>query len=83
MHATCSTHPVLDLITLIFGKEYKLWSLSLCNFCYLPVTSSLLGLNILFGTSFLYILSLYLLCIKLNAIKHSCWSYIIADSVPK
>jgi hypothetical protein len=37
----------LDLITLIFGQEYKSWSFWSCNFLQHPVTSSLLGPNIL------------------------------------
>jgi hypothetical protein len=39
---------ILDLITLItFGKAYKLWSSPLCSILQPPVTSSLLGPNIL------------------------------------
>jgi hypothetical protein len=45
---------------LIFGYEYKLWSSLLCNFLHSPVTSSLLGPNILLSTLFSNVLSLYL-----------------------
>jgi hypothetical protein len=38
-------------ILIIFGKEYKLCSSSLCTFLQPPVTSSLFGLNILLSTA--------------------------------
>jgi hypothetical protein len=51
MRAICPAH-LLHLITMISGEEYKLCSSSLCSFLQLPVTSSLLGPNILPSTLF-------------------------------
>ena len=49
--ATCPTHLIiLDLITrIIFRKEYRS-QISVCSFLHSPLTSSLLGPNILLNT---------------------------------
>ena len=44
IRATCSTHLILDFITLtILGEECRSLSSSLCSFFHYPVNSSLLG----------------------------------------
>ena len=60
IHATCPTHLILlDFIThTILGEQYRSLSSSLCSFLHSPVTSSLLGPNILLNTLFSNTLSL-------------------------
>jgi hypothetical protein len=48
---------------ILLGEECKLWSFSLCSFLQLPITSSLLGRNILLSILFSTTLSL---CSSLN-----------------
>jgi len=54
IRATCPAHhTLLDFITpTILGEEYRSFSSSLCSLLHSPVTSSLLGPNILLNTIF-------------------------------
>ena len=53
IRATCPTHLILDFITrTILGEEYRSLSSSLCSLLHSPVTSSVLGPNILLNTIF-------------------------------
>jgi len=57
--ATFLAYLILDLITrIVFGEQYRSLSSSLCRFLHSPVTSSLLGPNILLNTLFSVTLSL-------------------------
>ena len=53
IRATCTAHLIrLDFITrTILGGQYKSFSSSLCNLLHSPVTSSLLGPNVLLNTT--------------------------------
>ena len=61
IRATCPAHLILlDFITrTILGEEHRSFSSSLCSLLHSPVTSSLLGQNILFNTIFSNTLSIY------------------------
>ena len=54
IRATCLAHlNLLDFITrTILGEDYRSFSFSLCNLLHYPITSSLLGPNILLNTMF-------------------------------
>jgi len=60
IRATCPGHLILlEFITRkVLGEEYRSLSSSLCSFLHSPVTSSLLGPNILLNTLFSNTLSL-------------------------
>ena len=64
IRATCPAHfMLLDLISRKIFGEYRSLSSSSCSFLYSPVTSSLLGLNILLST---LLSNTFSLCSSLN-----------------
>jgi hypothetical protein len=74
MCATCPAYLILlvliTILTGLFGEEYKLWRYSLCNFLHPPVTSYLLGLNILLSTLFLCTLNVG--CVPRQQVSSLC-----------
>jgi hypothetical protein len=74
MHTTCHVHlNILEMIILvIFGKECKLCSSLLCSSLWPPITSSILGPNILLRTLFSGSPSLCSLLNVREKVSHPC-----------
>ena len=72
IRATCPAHLILlHFITrTILGEQYKSFSSSLCNLLHSPVTSSLLGRNILHNTMFSNTLSFLSSCNVSDQVSH-------------
>ena len=68
--ATCTVYLILDSITrMIFGEQYRSLKSS-CSFLHSPLTSSLLGYNILLNTLFSNTLSLHPSLNVSNQVSH-------------
>jgi len=80
IRATCPAHLILlDFITrTIMGEEYRSLNSSLCSYLRSPVTSSLLGQNILLSTLFSNTLSL---CSSLNVSDQVSHPYKTAGNI--
>ena len=72
IRATCPAHLILlDFFTrTLLSEQYKIFSSSLCNLLHSPVTSSLLGPNILLNTLFSDTLSFLSSCNVSDQISH-------------
>ena len=73
LRATCPAYLVLDFITrTILSEEYRSLSSSLCSFLDSPVTSSLIGPNILLSTLFSHPLNLHSSLSASYQVSHPC-----------
>ena len=71
IRATGPAHLILDFMTrTILGEEYRSFSSSLCNLLHSPITSSLLGPNILINTMFSNTLSFLFPCNVSDQVSH-------------
>ena len=80
VRATCPAHLILlDFITrTILGEDYRPLSSSMCSFLHSPITSSLLGQNIILNTPFSNTFSL---CSSLNVSEQVSHPYKTTDKI--